>query len=173
MARTRGLALIGLATLLCAAPGHTPAAASRSPASRGQSPATSDRREAARATAPSPVPAPKRPAARNEIRNFRAASLSGTEMEVTVDYAYVGDHGAKDVFLHAMALQSDDRASRVPGTSFPDAAIHVGDGSVTIHIRKLPDTPRATSSKVRICMVSLPYRTAFACRTFECAKAWE
>jgi hypothetical protein len=94
-------------------------------------------------------------------------------MEVTVDYAYVGDRGAKDVFLHAMALQSDDWASRVPGTSFPDAAIHVGDGSVTIHIRKLPDTPSATSSKVRICMVSLPHRTAFACRTFEYAKAWE
>ncbi len=128
----------------------------------------------ATAERPRMVPVPrKRPEPRNEIRNFRAVSLSGQEMQVTVDYAYVGDHGGQDVFMHAVALQSDEWVSRVPGTSFPEAPIDVGDGSVTITIRKVVETGAAASAKVKVCMVSIRSRSAFVCKTFDYAKEWE
>jgi hypothetical protein len=121
-----------------------------------------------------PVPTPRgEPTPRNAIRNFRALSLSGSEMEVTVDYQYTGTHGSKDVFLHAAALQDHQWSSRVPGTGFPDARIKVGSGTVTISITKAADTGNATSTRVRACMVSIPTRAAFACETFAFSKDWK
>ena len=48
----------------------------------------------------------------------------------------------------------------------------MGAGTVTISITKVPDTGNATSTRVRTCMVSIPNRQAFACRTFAFAKDW-
>jgi hypothetical protein len=115
--------------------------------------------------APLPVP-------RNEIRRFQAASVSDEEIEVVVDYVYVGDQGEREVFMHAAVLRTDEWASRVSGTGFPGAAVGVGSGRVTINIRKVPDTGPAISTKVRVCMVSLTRRSAFLCENFDFTKAW-
>jgi hypothetical protein len=131
------------------------------------------RQESPRAAVESVSRAGPAPVTRNAIHNFRAVSLSGGEMEVTVDYDYAGTHGAKDVFLHAAALQDESWSSRVPGTSFPEAKISPGSGSVKISITKLPNSGNATSTRVKLCMVSIPTRSAFACETFAYAKDWE
>ena len=116
----------------------------------------------------SPEPAP-----RNDIRNFRAESVSGREMKVTVDYSYVGDHGVGEIFMHAVALQHDGWSSRVPGTGFPETAISVGDGRATINIEKVENTGSAISTHVKVCMVSIRDRSAFVCKNFPYTKAWE
>lgn len=122
------------------------------------------------------VPVPENPPVRlrNEIRHFRAVNVSGHEMQVVVDYAYAGDHGRSDIFIHAAALeQGDELRSRVPGTSFPFAAISVGDGSATIHITKQSDTGASVSTRVKVCMVSIKSRSAFVCQIFPYLKAWD
>ena len=113
------------------------------------------------------------PAPGNEIRNFRAESVSEREMKVSVDYSYVGDHGVGEIFMHAVALQNDGWSSRVPGTSFPDTAIGVGEGRATINITKLENTGSAISTHVKVCMVSIRDRSAFVCKNFPYTKSWE
>ncbi len=113
------------------------------------------------------------PTPRNDIRNFRAVDVSGRELRVIVDYAYTGDYGTSEIFMHAVALGRDEWKSRMPGTSFPYSAIAVGDGTVTINISKQPDTPPATSTVIKVCMVSIKKRAAFMCETFPYTKAWE
>ncbi len=113
------------------------------------------------------------PIAHNEIRNFRAVDVSGQELRITVDYAYAGDYGASEIFMHAVALERDEWTSRVPGTGFPYASIGVGGGTVTIDISRQPDTPPATSTVVKVCMVSIKKRAAFMCQTFAYTKTWE
>jgi hypothetical protein len=111
---------------------------------------------------------------RNEIRRVRVASVSGHELRVVVDYAYDGDHGTNDIFIHAAALEEgDELRHRVPGTSFPFAPIGVGDGSVTISIAKQSDTGPSVSTRVKVCMVSIKSRSAFACQIFPYFKAWD
>jgi hypothetical protein len=129
-------------------------------------------RPAARAK-PTVLPENLLPTPRNEIRNFRAVEGSGRELRVTVDYAYIGDHSTSEIFMHAVALERDEWKSRVPGTGFPYSAIAVGDGTVTINISKQPDTPPATSTVIKVCMVSIKKRAAFMCETFPYTKAWE
>ncbi len=138
---------------------------------------------------PTPTPAPAPPAVArprvaavprgstssplNMIRHFRAESVSGRELQVSVDYRYAGDHGPNEIFVHAAALQTDAWRSRVPGTSFPEAPVGIGEGSVTINITKVPDTGAATSTRVRVCMVSIRDRSAFFCETFPFTKGWD
>ena len=138
---------------------------------------------------PTPAPAPAPPAVArprvaavprsssssplNMIRNFRAESVSGRELQVTVDYRYAGDHGPNEIFVHAAALRTDAWGSRVPGTSFPEAPVGIGEGSVSINITKVPDTGVATSTRVRVCMVSIRDRSAFFCETFPFTKGWD
>jgi hypothetical protein len=108
----------------------------------------------------------------NAIRDATAVSLADNELQVTVDYAYAGDHGRRDIYLHAAALQTDDWKSRVPGTSFPEAPVEVGDGTVTITIKRVFDNAGATSTRIKVCMVSIQHRSAFLCKTFPFTKAW-
>src|SRR5689334_11267844 len=54
---------------------------------------------------PARRPVDRRDSTKNEITNLQAESLSGQSMQVTVDYAYAGDQGVEDVFLHAAALE--------------------------------------------------------------------
>lgn len=115
------------------------------------------------------------PAPSNEIGHFRAGSVSTTELQVTVDYAYGGSHGADEIFLHAAALRGKDIKSRIPGTGFPGEAVSVGRGSVTLTITKTPvlDTGAFTSTSVRVCLVSMKRRSAFLCRNFPHMNEWE
>jgi hypothetical protein len=142
-------------------------------------PAGTEEQPAPEAPAPAKVarvPVPENPPVRlrNEIRHFRAVNVSGHEIEVVVDYAYAGDHGRSDIFIHAAALeQGEELRSRVPGTSFPFAAIGVGDGSVSIRITKQPDTGASVSTRVKVCMVSIKSRSAFVCQVFPYLKAWD
>lgn len=122
---------------------------------------------------PTTRPRNPQPTPTNQINNFRAVSLSGHEMQVMVDYAYAGDHGPDEIFLHAAALQTDAWSSRVPGTGFPEAPVRSGSGTVTINITKVPDTGAATSTRVRACMVSIRDRAAFFCETFDYTKGWD
>lgn len=111
---------------------------------------------------------------RNEIRHFRVVNVSGHEIQVVIDYAYAGDQGTRDVFIHAAALQEgEELRHRVPGTSFPFAPIRVGDGSATISITKQSDTGPSVSTRIKICMVSIRTRAAFVCETFPYTKAWD
>ena len=109
----------------------------------------------------------------NELRNLQAESVAGPEVRLSIEYRYGGDHGVRDVFLHAAVLQSDEWKSRVPGTSFPGVAVGVGEGSATVSIVKVPDTGASTSTIVRVCLVSLPDRSAFLCRNFDFTKVWD
>jgi hypothetical protein len=61
----------------------------------------------------------------------------------------------------------------VPGTSFPEAPIGIGAGNVSINITKIPDTGMSTSTRIRVCMVSIRDRSAFFCETFPFTKGWE
>jgi lipopolysaccharide/colanic/teichoic acid biosynthesis glycosyltransferase len=110
--------------------------------------------------------------ATNAIRSVSAVDLGEDELRVTVDYAYGGDFGHRDIFLHAVALQTDDWKSRVPGTSFPEASVQVGDGTVEITIKKVLGAAATTSTRIKVCMVSIQHRSAFLCETFPFTKAW-
>jgi hypothetical protein len=148
-----------------------------SPASPAAEPAPSDQAPVLEPpTRPKVARVPEKPAVllRNEIRRLRVANVSGHELRVVVDYAYDGDHGTSDVFMHVAALQEgEDLRSRVPGTSFPFAPIGVGDGSVTISIAKQSDTGPSVSTRVKVCMVSIKSRSAFVCQIFPYIKAWD
>ena len=140
-------------------------------------PPTTDRPSAPEPPAPPEVARlPDKPLTplRNEIRHFRVVNVSGHEIQVVIDYAYAGDQGTRDVFIHAAALQEgDELRRRVPGTSFPFAPIRVGDGSATISITKQSDTGPSVSTRIKICMVSIRTRAAFVCETFPYTKAWD
>jgi hypothetical protein len=140
-------------------------------------PPTTDRPSALEPPTPPEVARlPERPLTppRSEIRHFRVVDVSGHEMQVVVDYAYAGDQGTRDVFIHAAALQDgEELRRRVPGTSFPFAPIRVGDGSATISITKQSDTGPSVSTRIKICMVSIRTQAAFVCETFPYTKAWD
>ncbi|PYN09247.1 MAG: hypothetical protein DME06_15485 [Candidatus Rokuibacteriota bacterium] len=140
-------------------------------------PPTTDRPSAPEPPAPPEVARlPDKPLTplRNEIRHFRVVNVSGHEIQVVIDYAYAGDQGTRDVFIHAAALQEgDELRRRVPGTSFPFAPIRVGNGSATIDITKQSDTGPSVSTRIKICMVSIRTRAAFVCETFPYTKAWD
>lgn len=116
---------------------------------------------------------PSVPRLPNQIGTFRAESVSGRELAVTVDYSYGGDYGEQDIFLHAVALREEGWQSRVPGTSFPGAPVAVGKGRVTLRIVKVLESEETTSEHVKVCMVSIRKRSAFLCRTFEYAQRWD
>jgi len=140
-------------------------------------PPTTDRPSAPEPPAPPEVARlPDKPLTplRNEIRHFRVVNVSGHEIQVVIDYAYAGDQGTRDVFIHAAALrEGEELRSRVPGTSFPFAPIRVGDGSATISITKQSDTGPSVSTRIKICMVSIRTQAAFVCQTFPYTKAWD
>jgi hypothetical protein len=162
-----------------------PLVASVSPAlaPRGEAPAvmTSPSTDpAAPAAARTPVvgrPVAHRDAPRNEITQVAAESLSGQALRVTIDYAYAGDYGTEDVFLHAAALRDYRHGpglrARVPGTGFPGEAVAVGNGRVTLTINRVVEGDVLTSTAVRVCLVSLPKRSAFLCRNFAHTKEWD
>jgi hypothetical protein len=122
-------------------------------------------------------PVARRDASKNEITQVSAESLSGQAMRVTIDYAYAGDYGTEDVFLHAAALRDyfhgQGLRGRVPGTGFPGEAVAVGNGRVTLTINRVVEGDALTSTAVRVCLVSLPRRAAFLCRNFAHTKEWD
>ena len=126
---------------------------------------------------PARKPAERRGSPKNEIITLQAESLSGQAMQVTVDYAYAGDQGTEDVFLHAAALQHYSQVeglrNRVPGTGFPGEAVEVGNGRVTLTIARVVEGDASTSTSVRVCLVSLPKHSAFLCRNFAHTKDWD
>jgi hypothetical protein len=126
---------------------------------------------------PSRKPAERRGSPKNEIITLEAESLSGQAMQVTVDYAYAGDQGTEDVFLHAAALQHyspvEGLRNRVPGTGFPGEAVEVGNGRVTLTIARVVDGDASTSTSVRVCLISIPKHSAFLCRNFAHTKEWD
>jgi len=173
--------VLGLALAIHLTPIPSPPAAPPRVAPPAPTPIPARTEEQPAPGAPAPakvarVPVPENPPVRlrNEIRHIRAVNVSGHEIEVVVDYAYAGDHGRSDIFIHAAALeQGEELRSRVPGTSFPFAAIGIGDGSVTIHITKQADTGPSVSTRVKVCMVSIKSRSAFVCQIFPYLKAWD
>lgn len=126
---------------------------------------------------PARRPVERRDSPKNEITNLQAESLSGQSMQVTVDYAYAGDQGVEDVFLHAAALEyylhGEGVRSRVPGTGFPGAAVSVGSGRITLTITRVVEGDLSTSTSVRVCLISLQKRSAFLCRNFAHTKEWD
>jgi hypothetical protein len=114
---------------------------------------------------------------KNEIITLQAESLSGQAMQVTVDYAYAGDQGTEDVFLHAAALQHysqlEGLRNRVPGTGFPGEAVEVGNGRVTLTIARVVEGDASISTSVRVCLISIPKHSAFLCRNFAHTKEWD
>jgi len=115
--------------------------------------------------------------ARKEVVMRRGEGQCGLAMEVTVDYAYAGDQGTEDVFLHAAALQHyspvEGLRNRVPGTGFPGEAVEVGNGRVTLTIARVVDGDASTSTSVRVCLISIPKHSAFLCRNFAHTKEWD
>ena len=126
---------------------------------------------------PSRKPAERRSSPKNEIITLQAESLSGQAMQVTVDYAYAGDQGTEDVFLHAAALQHYSQVeglrNRVPGTGFPGEAVEIGNGRVTLTIARVVEGDASTSTSVRVCLISIPKHSAFLCRNFAHIKDWD
>jgi len=172
-------ALLAVAALMLPSKPVPPATPAPGPAlpQPAAAPPTSDRPPAPEAPAPPEVARlPDKPPTplRDEIRHFRVVDVSGHEIQVIVDYAYGGDQGTRDVFIHAAALQEgEELRSRVPGTSFPFAPIRVGGGSATISITKQSDTGPSVSTRIKICMVSIRTQAAFVCQTFPYTKAWD
>ena len=126
---------------------------------------------------PARKPAERRGSPKNEIITLQAESLSGQAMQVTVDYAYAGDQGTEDVFLHAAALQHYSQVeglrNRVPGTGFPGEAVEIGNGRITLTIARVVEGDASTSTSVRVCFISIPKHSAFLCRNFAHTKEWD
>ncbi len=140
-------------------------------------PVTDQARPATGRPQPSRRPGERRGSPKNEIITLQAESLSGQAMQVTVDYAYAGDQGTEDVFLHAAALQHYSQVeglrNRVPGTGFPGEAVEVGNGRVTLTIARVVEGDASTSTSVRVCLISIPKHSAFLCRNFAHTKEWD
>ena len=140
-------------------------------------PVTEPARPATSRGQPSGKPAERRGSPKNEIITLEAESLSGQAMQVTVDYAYAGDQGTEDVFLHAAALQHysqlEGLRNRVPGTGFPGEAVEIGNGRVTLTIARVVEGDASTSTSVRVCLISIPKHSAFLCRNFAHTKEWD
>ena len=154
-----------------------PADSRREPLASVTPPVTDLARPTTSRPPPARKPAERRGSPKNEIITLQAESLSGQAMQVTVDYAYAGDQGTEDVFLHAAALQHYSQVeglrNRVPGTGFPGEVVEVGSGRITLTIARVVEGDASTSTSVRVCLVSLPKHSAFLCRNFAHIKDWD
>ncbi|HEU5319555.1 MAG TPA: hypothetical protein VFX28_02045, partial [Methylomirabilota bacterium] len=112
---------------------------------------------------------PGPPAARTDIRNFRAVSVSESEMQVTVDYTYAGDQGESAVTMGATPLLAD--GTPVPGLVTRPGGVNAGDGSATVGLRLERATGRYGSTMTKVCMRAGRAREFF-CETFPHRKLW-
>ena len=110
----------------------------------------------------------------NDIRNFKATSVSDTEMQITVDYIYSGDKGTSNIFMSAYALQND--GSQLPDGAHTPAAVGVGDGGATIKLIRKEGGPSKfgalTSTMVKVCMTTSGGGDPFYCVNFPYNKVW-
>ncbi len=121
-------------------------------------------------TATSQVTVTVNPAATNDISNFSATSVSATQLNVTVKYHYTGDHGASNIYMAAYAENSS--GTGVPGTGFtPGGPLIVGDGTVTVQIKRVTPGAAFTSTQVRVCMY-VGGGSSFYCEVFPYTKNW-
>lgn len=106
----------------------------------------------------------------NSIRNFAAVDVSGSELQITVDYYYTGEAGSIGTYIQALPQARGgvfDAHMVYGGTT----ALAPGDNRAILRIAKSPKFHAFSSDGIRVCM-SAP-AGELLCESFPFAKLWD
>ncbi len=109
------------------------------------------------------------PPLKYNISNLRPVDVSATELRITADYAYNGDHGKDNTFMAAYAWIG---SRQVPGTGYVPGAVKVGKGIVTVSVKMTSGSGVYTSDTIRMCLY-VGGGNSFYCENFAYKKAWK
>lgn len=111
-----------------------------------------------------------KPSEANAIYNFRARELSDSELEITVDYQYLGGDSPTDrVTLNAYVPEIDGKISREFDYSAASKPVKRGGGTVTLTIK---GTATFRSRAIRISIVNESTRHGVIMQDFPYGKDW-